>query len=653
MRSSLNRQRIGVLLIALVIFSGVALGASPLFTASSGVSYETPSGLTVNTTTDHHLGASNPFIDNETVDLNNVTFSAPGAASITADQFLGTTTTVSSIDASSNDITINPGDKSSVTVSGGVTSLSFEDVSLDRTDQLTYSASSSGSITVRGLSSNTTYAAATAGGTLLSSGTTTSNGEATISVEAATNQDVVLYEPTSPEIDNLNAEPEDGADLSQRDINLSVPVSDTDFGNFDELNVTFYIDGEVVHSENITSNGTVSTTETVSTGGQHTWHVEVTDTYGLTTESDSDTSTSDSEPFTFSNTATLKIYNESSTTELVNQTSIEVTFFGDSQTTVTRSADDGVIDFSGLPLNETFIVDIEADGYESRTILIPSLLKQERAYLLPTSADSVQVRFRLDDATGTFTTRSFVYVEKPITVNNETQYQILTSDRFGANGFTTTLEKDVRYELRIKNEQGTVAQLSTYRPTVSETVNLQPSAASVTAPENQAVGYEINYDKDAETVTVEYVDPADQTEELTVEIVSKDGENTLKSAQTYDNPSSLSLSVPTNGTLNKSYWVNLTGTRSGEDITVTETIGPEKAILTPSVLPGGWQQLLGGMAILLIAGVFSSLNAGVGVLITSLFGGLLWFFGLMSGLASGSAVALSIGVATLNLLRSQ
>jgi len=57
------------------------------------------------------------------------------------------------------------------------------------------------------------------------------------------------------------------------------------------------------------------------------------------------------------------------------------------------------------------------------------------------------------------------------------------------------------------------------------------------------------------------------------------------------------------------------------------------------------------MLILLVAGIFSSLNAGVGILVTALFGGVLWFFGLMSGLASGGAVGLGIGIATLNLLR--
>jgi len=349
--------------------------------------------------------------------------------------------------------------------------------------------------------------------------------------------------------------------------------------------------------------------------------------------------------------ANLEVYNESNPTELVDSTEVEVTFFGDDRTTVTRSATDGVIDFAGLPLDERFIARIDAEGYQGRTVTIPSLVEQERAYVLPENETSVQIRFRLDDATGTYSERSTVYVEKPITINNETSYQIITADRFGANGFVTSLEKGVRYNLRMENERGTTAELSAYRPEISETVVLEPSAASVQKPEDESIGYEIRYDEDNDVINIEYIDPADKTDELFISVKSKRGDTVLKPKKQYTGPSSLSLAVDTNGSLEQEYYVNITGQRAGDSIDIQESVGPPQTIVTPSSLPIGWQQVVATMLILLVAGIFSSLNAGVGILVTALFGGVLWFFGLMSGLASGGAVGLGIGIATLNLLR--
>ena len=53
---------------------------------------------------------------------------------------------------------------------------------------------------------------------------------------------------------------------------------------------------------------------------------------------------------------------------------------------------------------------------------------------------------------------------------------------------------------------------------------------------------------------------------------------------------------------------------------------------------------------LLVGGAFSVLNVAVGAAVTSLFAGVLWFLGIMSGLASGGAIALAIGLSTLNLM---
>jgi hypothetical protein len=327
--------------------------------------------------------------------------------------------------------------------------------------------------------------------------------------------------------------------------------------------------------------------------------------------------------------------------------------FAGGEQTFTRTSNNGKIPFDGLPLNKRFEAVVRADGYEQRTVVIPSLLEQERAWLLPESADSVEVRFQLQDATGTYTQRSELYVEKPIEIDNSTEYRIITSRQFGVDGITTTLESNTRYDLRIRNDRGDTAQLSTYSATQSELVTLEPSAATVQKPEDQAVGYEIGYDQESQQINIEYIDPAEQTESLTVSVKSRDGEDVLREEQTYDDANSLSLSVPTGGELNKTYLVNVTGDRAGDQIDISQPVGPPQRDLVPTGLSEKWKNVAGIFLVLLIGGVFSTLNAAVGAMVTALFGGLLWFFGILSGVASGGSIVLALGIASLNLFNSR
>jgi len=196
-KPNISRRQLAAVLLVLVVLvlAGGAAAYTTLFTAGAGTSYETASGLEVSTTIDQDLSEQNPFVDDNTVVLEDTNFSANGSASLTVDQFSGTTTDLSSIDASTNAITVNPSDKSAITVDGDVTELSFEDARLDATSQITYSANGAGTLTVTGLPASTDFAARTTSGTLLTSATTTSSGSAEIPVEAATDEGIVLLAP--------------------------------------------------------------------------------------------------------------------------------------------------------------------------------------------------------------------------------------------------------------------------------------------------------------------------------------------------------------------------------------------------------------------------------------------------------------------------
>jgi len=641
---------IGALVIIIIIASagGIAFTAGEPVTGTIPLNAVDGPQIDVVFSSQSELDVTNSFPDNSTIDVStnngNATFSgsAGSYATINAGDITGTTTTVSSIDTGGGQVSINPADKDKITVSGGVSEVEFSEMALDaNATEITYSASGSGTITVTGLPASTQWGAESAG-SLVDSGTTDSSGVTTISVPAATNKDLNLFALNTPTVTPVA--PLDGTKLNDPTQTLTVDVDDQDFEIAeDSLTVEFYADGQQIDTKTVSSPSEVSTEHTWTTGGDHTWSATVTDSIGNSDE----TATQN-----VGVTAELQVYNESQPDKLVNSTSIDVTFYGGNET-ITRSSSDGTISFDGLPLDRRFEAEVSADGYESRTVVIPSLVEQESVWLLPDSAESIKVRFRLEDATGTFSQRSELYIEKPITVNNQTEYRIITSREFGVDGVTTVLDKDTRYDLRIRNQAGDNAQLATYSATVSETVTLQPDVAAVQKPEAQNIGYEVDYSADNEQISIEYIDPADKTESLTVSVKSRDGETTLRAPQTYTNTSSLSLSVPTDGKLNKTYLVNMSGSRGSQQIEISQPVGPDQRNIVPRELDPTYGNILGIMSVLLVAGVFSTLNAGVGALVTALFGGVLWFFGILSGVASGGSILLAIGIASLNAFNSR
>lgn len=642
-----------VITAALLLVTGAVGAANTFTTAPAGATYETDSGLTVTPTVDHGV-PQDPFDGSDTVVLSDATFTASGPASLNISQFTGTRTELSSIDATSNAITVDPDDKSQVTISGSVTALSFSDVSIDGSTQLTYSAGGSGTITVTGLAANTDFAAATPGGTVLDTGTTDGSGTADISVSSATNRDVVLLEPSAPQLsnpspsgnettryenetlsidvsdadfatgagdeitlewsvngstvgtstvtsngtatfdvgplpdgthnwsvtatdnygetttsstyewtishrapqpDNADASPSDGTQVTERNITFSVPVEDADFGqDGDEITARFYLDGSQFGTDTITSNGTVSATTTVSTGGNHTWYVEFSDEYGLASRTDADPTTAATEAFEFQAPSELRIYNESAPTELLENTSVTVEFYYENGTRseiVTRNASNGTVDFAGLPVDQSFIAVVDAPGYLPRRIYIESLIDSRRIFLLPETADSVEKIFSVEDYTGRFPEQNTVVI---IQRSLNGSWQTVQGDYLGATGeVTAQLAENQRHRIIIRNtETGDEERKGEYTPLTSsrETIeiyqsgNVEISGLDVqfsvdpsggVIPAVQSVPIEVSITQAATTVDSWSID--------VVQITPDGGETVLASAQNDGSTTSDSLTV--------------------------------------------------------------------------------------------------------------
>lgn len=276
-----------------------------------------------------------------------------------------------------------------------------------------------------------------------------------------------------PVFNNASASPQGNAETTDRQVTLEIPVNDTDFAepSGDSITVNFTVDGSAVGSDTLAANGTASVTTTISTGGPHSWSASAEDEYGLTATSDT---------FTFQSPDELRILNESSPTELVDNATVELRFFVDEGSgapqVYTRNTSDGTVNMTGLPADKPFIVVAEADGYFSRRIFVPSLYQTQRVYLLPDNATAVPVSFGIEDYTGEFDSENTVLLVQRA-LNGS--YRTVLGDYFGATGqFPATLAYNQRHRLVLLNvETGERRSLGAYTPqsTSSQRVVVSPA----------------------------------------------------------------------------------------------------------------------------------------------------------------------------------
>ena len=629
----------------LVVAVGVAAGAS--VPVGGDLPLTTNTGFTVTLpSAGAYTGGYFPTGTNDTIATSSGTVQAPGAGELTVDGAdLTGTTSLSSVDLQSTTATIDPTDKPAFSISGDITAVSMTGTPTpdDGTDDITITQTSTGSVTFTGLAAGESYFLVT-GGAAADNETADATGTVNFDDLAAGTATYQIVTNQAPMLDDASVQPAPGS--GQPTIpTFSIDVSDPNNAQVvDELTVTMYLNGQQAGQTTLLQNDTAQfTPQSGFFTGANTFHFEVSDEFGATDRSPA------AGTHTFSTPEDLMIMDEQQPTQLVTNAQVEVRFFG-SETVVDRSTSSGVVSFDGLPVDESFTARIDAPGYHERTVKIPSLFEQQSTYLLDENATTVTVRFLVDDPTGTYTDRSTLYVEKPLELsNNSTQYQIIVSDAFGADGVHARLQQGVRYQLRLENSRGDTAALGNYQAQVDEAITLQPASTSVTTEDLTGLYHVADYDPDTQTVRVEYIDPEQLTQTLTVGIIAADG-TVLKPDQTFTPNGSLTLSLPLNTSLDGRAFVELNGLRDGEQLDIRIPIGPDQLPLVPGDLDTVWGQVIGAGALLLVGGLFSTLNVAIGAIVTSLFAGILWFFGVLTGLASGAAVALAIGLSVLNLM---
>lgn len=448
----------------------------------------------------------------------------------------------------------------------------------------------------------------------------------------------------APAVDNTSASPT--GDLQQNQVTFEINVSDPQLGTAqgDELTVDWYIDGAKDASTTVTSNGTASYSTSGLNGGDHTWHVVVTDEHGATVTS---------QTFSISVPSKLAIRNESNPNQLVTGAELELTFYYSDQVIVKEDTDgDGYINMTGLPVDQKFVVVATADGYLNRHIIVDSIYHQSSIYLIPNNATAVEVRFNINDPTGRFTSGdSEVVIQRAITRDfdgdgtNETQFVNVAADEAGVAGFSTFLVQDARYRLKVRNQKGDVRILGAYTATASEEVTLKPVPLGIDTGGETAYNYTAWQQNVSgnERITFEFADNANATTDMTVSIWEQGNQSHQPDGwddTTVDGPlGSTKIVHPLDPSDADTTWVvKFEASRDGKAISGEVIVGPNIRNPLTGDAPAWLLQATALVVIVMTGALFSKLNTGVGAVTTSFVAGGFWWAGFLPPEAGGAVV---------------
>ena len=350
------------------------------------------------------------------------------------------------------------------------------------------------------------------------------------------------------------------------------------------------------------------------------------------------------------------ITDQSLVTEGPNGSSItvEVEFFGGGGSVERRTTSTGRIDMTGLPADERFSVSVDAnDSYVNRQILIPSLLDQQTAYLLPQDVDidTVEPRFVIQDPSNQFDTEaSEIVLERPIETDSGTEFVAVAGDRVGLNGFDTILERDQRYRVTVRDpESGAQRELGAFTPTQSERVTLtvqdiEFDSVSQTDALEWAAEY-VRNEESADEIQFVFRDQF-ETQSLSYEIHERGNRSNVLTSDTAAGNVTVTETVPPDSE-NTVWVVNWTATRgTGETLSASRPVSTGRLPVGPGLDPR-WQTGIAMVGLFVVAGLFGAANPGIGGIAVAGTGGMFWLLGWLPDSTGGLMVILAMFIAVL------
>lgn len=620
----------------------------------------TESGLNVTLDSDQQLPSVFAGSDGETIILKSGNLSSPGSSAVTVGTLNGTWTSVSQLDVDQNPITIEPADKPQVaTVGGAADTFEFRqivaDPNADGSAGFRYTASGTASVSVGGLEAGESYQAIALGsGDRLSTG----NADATGSVEFPDlpsgdyDVDVRTFDTSPPSVVESTGVPNSTQGVSGQQITLAANVTDSDFPQ-DDLDISFAIDGQQVHTTTVNSAGRVEYTLSsgeIPAAGEHTWTMQATDRFGNT----------DTASFALLVPSDLTI-RDITNKSIVKPATVRVEFFPDGQV-VERQTTTGNISLDGLPAGEPFLVEVESEGYYTRSAVIESLISQKTAYITPKNdTQVVETEFTLNDLTGDYPSQgTFLLLKRNL---NESKLSTVAGGQFGAvNRVPVTLLQNEQFRLELIGPDGDRRVLGGYESNTAGVSQLRVGEIEFEVPDGYTVALNSSYentttardDEPKAAIRFALQDRDDETQDLSVSIHERGNQSNEAFSDYAPGPlGNYSAVVTLNGTNEtETNWViDYEYRRGGETKSGTIPVGQGRVPVEP--LPDFWQSVLAVGAVLIIGGLFSVRNVAQGAVVVPLVAGGFWMINWMpTAVGAGSIVlALALGVA-FNYLQS-
>lgn len=306
---------------------------------------------------------------------------------------------------------------------------------------------------------------------------------------------------------------------------------------------------------------------------------------------------------------------------------VEVRFFpdGDDEVVETRTTEDGIVDFAGLPSDEEFVITVSADGYETRSVYIDSILDQQTVYLLDQEADSVLITFDVNDRTEQFRGSDVrLVVQKPVGTDNQSRYQNIAGEYFGAAGEQSiTLERGERYRLTVFNRDGQSRSLGSFTPESDDFITLDIGNVEIGPPDDQgfnfrAVSEAVDEDSEEKQISITYRDYDEQTDQLRYRIKERHNDsNVLQDWVTISDAQEHQNTIPLDEEEEATNWVvEYEIDRGGDTITDRVPVGGVGDLDFP--ISGEWLAAFGMFAIVGTASLFGGALSRTGAVMVSI-----------------------------------
>jgi len=442
-------------------------------------------------------------------------------------------------------------------------------------------------------------------------------------------------------------------ELTQEPTDLSVDVSDADFGADENVTVTIDWEGSQTHQETLTANSTVTTPipEDLMSGQSYTWTVNTTDAFGNTNV----------QSYSFHVPGTVFIYNETLGNNdeyqlITSPVDVEATITGDLGTVQQRTVTSGEINLTNLPPEESYIITVNAENYSVRSVFIDSLYDQSAIFMLPEGDDAVENLISVTDRTGRFSENPVLKSQRVINASRvpnipQTGFQWLTvsGDRLGADGqYNARFAQNQRYRFVVENVDGDTRVLGEYTAQLTGTIDLEIGEVQFDFG-NETAGYlwdaSVVNESTGASVQFAYEDFDKLTSEITVTISTRDGEQVAQETFTGGPYGQLAYTYPINQTQYEEtdYEVSFSAVRDGETITQSQPAGGQRPLNLP--LDQLWLNVLYALVTLMLAFVAGGgVHPAAGAVAASLWGGLAWYLGLVPPTLGAGAVILALAV---------